>query len=251
MDVNLKTTGLIDIIIKPNEIFLGERGSMAFCDGGIDMIPIDKNLILSIKRWLSGESILPIVQFTNRSNSTKQLKLRYDKSSSGWFDPNTTSTDIHIIDLSKVKGGLVIKSGAFFCSTSGVKIEVFTDKNLARSIFGFGSIFKQKISGNGTVFLQKNRWLQLDMIELEQDKSITIDPKEVYAYSLDSLQKSEGFSFNNFIVGEGFSSYNFKGPASIYIYKNKPTDYSEFNLPSIMRTVLIYYIIFLIIKAIL
>ena len=78
MDVNLKTVGVIDINLKPNEIFLGERGAMAFCDGGIKFSPIETNFFKSLRRLLGGESFFSIIKFENNSKVTQNLKLRYD-----------------------------------------------------------------------------------------------------------------------------------------------------------------------------
>lgn len=250
MDVNLKTPGIIDITLKPNEVFLGERGSMSFCDGGIKYLAIETNFLKSIKRWLGGESFFSIVKFQNQSNISQNLKLRYDVQQSAWFHHNNTATDIIFIDLSKINGCLIVEAGAFFASTSGVTVDVYADSNWARSIFGFGKLFKQKISGNGTVFIQKNRWLQLNELTIDKGKSITIDPKEVYGYSLDSLVKKNGFSFSNFLTGEGFSSYDFQGPAFIFTYKNKPVDYSDYSGGGIIRTLIIIYVIFMVFKII-
>lgn len=233
MDVNLKTQGLIDITLKPREIFLGERGSLSFCDGEIKYSPIETNFLKSIKRFFGGESFYSIVKFENVSNSNQNLKPRYDTQENAWFHHNSTSTDIIFIDLNKINGDLIIKTGAFFAATNGVTVDVYLDSNWARSLFGFGKSFKQKISGTGTVFIQKDRWLQLNEIFIEKEKSIVIDPNEVYAYSLNSLNiKKKGFSLSNFLTGEGFSSYNFKGPGTIYTYKNKPPGYNTSSLLS-------------------
>ncbi len=242
MDVNLKTQGIIDVTLKPKEVFFAERGAMSFCDGGITYLPIDTSFLKSIKRWLGGESFYSIVKFENISNISQNMKLRYDVQQNAWFHHNTTNTDIIYLDLNKMNGGLIIEPGAFFAATEGVGVEVFLDNNWGRSILGFGKLFKQKIYGSGTVFIQKNRWLQLNELTIESGKTITIDPKEVYAYTLKSLVGDKQFSFGNFRVGEGFSSYKFKGPGVIFTYKNKPTNF-EVSSGGIFRLALIFYII--------
>lgn len=241
MDVNLKTQGLIDITLKPREIFLGERGSMSFCDGGIKYSPIETNFFKSVKRFLGGESFYSIVKFENTSNSNQNLKLRYDTQENAWFHHNSTNTDIIFIDLNKINGDLIIKAGSFFAATNGVTVDVYLDSNWARSLFGFGKLFKQKISGTGTVFIQKDRWLHFNEIHIEKGKSIIIDPKEVYAYSLNSLNNmKKGFSISNFLTGEGFSSYNFEGPGTIYTYKNRPPG---FNTSTLLSSPIVWMII--------
>lgn len=155
MDVNLKSPGIIDVNLKPGEIFLGERGSMSFCDGGIKMSPIETSLYKSFKRKLGGESFFSIVKFENQSNTVQNLKLRYDIQEGAWFHHNSTNTDIIFIDLGKIDGDLIIKSGSFFAASNGVSVDVFFDKSWGRTLFGFGKIFKQRISGNGTVLFRK------------------------------------------------------------------------------------------------
>jgi uncharacterized protein (AIM24 family) len=227
MDVNLRTPGIIDVNLKPGETFIAERGAMSSCGGGIIYKPIETGIKKSILRWLGGESFFSIVQFDNISGETQNLKLRYDIQQNAWFHHNSTQTDVLTIDLKKVNGDLIIKSGEYFASSSGVKVSMFIDSNIGRSIFGFGNLIKQRISGNGIVFVQKNRWLELDEVKIENGNSMTIDPKEVYAYSLGSLNQQKGFSFSSFLTGEGFSSYKFMGPALIYTYKKIPVGYSQ------------------------
>jgi uncharacterized protein (AIM24 family) len=216
MDVNLKTQGIIDITLKPREIFYAERGAMSFCDGGIKYAPIDTAFLKSLKRLLGGESFYSIVKFENTSNSPQNLKLRYDVQQNAWFHHYSTNTDIIYLDLKKMHGELIVQPGAFFAATEGVGVDVYYDNNWGRSVLGFGKIFKQRIYGSGTVFIQKNRWLQLNEVPIESGKTITIDPKEVYAYTHKALLKEKNFSFGNFRVGEGFSSYKFQGPGVVF-----------------------------------
>lgn len=250
MDVNLKTPGIVDVNLRPGEIFLGERGSMSFCDGGIQISPIETSLTKSFKRMLGGESFFAIVKFENKSIANQNLKLRYDIQQSAWFHHNDTNTDLIFLDLSKINGDLIIKSGSFFASSSDVKVDLYLDKSLGRSLFGFGKLFKQRLSGQGTVFIQKNRWLKINEVNVLRGNSITIDPKEVYAFSLNSLNNKAGFSFSNFLTGEGFASYTFTGPATIFTYKNRPVDYdfNSFSYSGIIRTFFIMFILIQILK---
>lgn len=250
VDVNLKNPGIIDITLKPKEIFLGERGSMSSCDGGIKYKPIEVNLFKSFKRWIGGESFLSIVQFENVENFNQNLKLRYDYQYNGFFHNNKPSTNILIVDLSKIEGNLIIKSGAFFAATSGVKVESFIDRNLKRSLFGFGSIINQEISGRGTVFIQKNMFLSLNEIKVLKGEKLIIDPKEVYAYSSKSLVNQNDNSLNNFISGEGLSSYKFEGPATIFTYKHKPLDNNGLQNWGCFRQITLVLIILFLIRLI-
>lgn len=253
MDVNLKTPGIIDINLKPREIFIGERGSMSFCDGGIKMSPIETSLFKSFRRMLGGESFYSVVKFENISSKVQNLKLRYDIQQSAWFHHNNTTSDILYIDLSKIDGDLIIKPGSFFAASSEVTVDSFLDKNWGRSLFGFGKLYKQRISGRGTVFIRKNRWLQINEVHVSNLNSIVIDPKEVYAYPLNSLSLKKGFSFSNFLTGEGFASYNFNGPATIFTYKNRPANLesSDYSPSGFFRTGLVIFILFQLIRFIL
>lgn len=250
MDVNLRTPGIIHIVLKPGEICYGERGSMSSTEGGIVYKPIESDSFSSAKRWIGGESFWAIVEFKNSASSNQNLQLRYDVQQSAWFHHNSSETDIFVVDLNKIGGSLIVPAGAYFASSIGVKVSSFFDKNLARSVFGFGKLFKQKITGNGTVFIQKTRYQHLNEVKLEKGNALTIDPKEVYGYSQHSLVQTKGLSLSNFYSGEGFSSYHFKGPATIYTYKNKPVGLSEFNTGSVLRLLFLFYILFLFFKSI-
>lgn len=249
MDINLKTQGIIDVTLRPREIFYAERGAMSFCDGGIRYAPIDTAFLKSLKRWLGGDSFYSIVKFENTSNSHQNLKLRYDVQQNAWFYHNSTNTDIIYLDLKKMHGELIVQPGAFFAATEGVGVDVYYDRNWGRSVFGFGKIFKQRIYGSGTVFIQKNRWLQLNEMPIESGKTITIDPKEIYAFTHNSLIKENNFSFGNFRVGEGFSSYKFQGPGVVFTYKNKPANI-EVSGAGILRWLVLFYIAYIILKII-
>lgn len=249
MEVNLRIQGIIDVTLKPKEVFFAERGAMSFCEGGINYEPVETSFLKSFKRMLGGESFFSIVRFENTSSSLQNLKLRYDVQQNAWFHHNTTSTDIIFLDFKKMYGELILQSGAFFAATEGVGIDSNLDDNWGRSVFGFGSVFKQRIYGTGTVFIKKNRWLQLNEIIIESGKIITIDPKEVYGYTRSSLLKNNKFSFKNFIVGEGFSSYKFKGPGVVFTYKNKPA-FSEVSGDGIIRCFFLFLILYSLIKLI-
>ena len=249
MNVNLKTQGIISFELMPNEKVFAENGSMSFCEGGINMKPFDTSILTSIKRKLAGESFFPIIEFNNHTSSVLNLKLRYDTQNVGWFAQNSTETDILIVDLRKITGNsLVIKSGAFFASAAQVKMDVFLDSNWRRSLLGLGAILKQKLSGTGTVFIQKNRYLVVELLELTSDKSITIDPREVYAYSQNALVDSKGFSFSNLLIGEGFASYEFKGPCQIFVIKYSPLSYSQnFDISLIVARLYILLILYILV----
>ena len=223
MDINLQTPGLMLVNLKPGEIFYSERGAMAFMDSGIDMKPVDIGLINGIKRMLAGESFFSIVKYANNSNVIKSLKLRYDIQNIGWFQSNVTDNKLEAINLVDFKEDLIIDSGAFFAGTS-LQVDMLFDKNIYRSILGSGSIFSQRIRGNGILFIKKNRWMQLDTIHVNSNNSIKIDPKEIYAFPYSSLIKSNA-SMGNFFAGEGFSMYEFIGPAKIMVYKTNHQDY--------------------------
>jgi uncharacterized protein (AIM24 family) len=247
MDINLKTQGIIDVYLKPREVFFAERGAMSFCDGGIKYSSVDTSFLKSLKRWLGGESFYAVVKFENTSNSIQNLKLRYDVKENACFHHNTTNTEILYFDLKKMNGDLIINLGSFFAATDGVGIDVYFDKNWGRSIFGFGSLFKQRLHGTGTVFILKNRWLKIDELIIESGKTITIDPKEVFGYTKTSLLNENVFSFNNYRVGEGFSSYKFKGPGVILTYKTKFTDMDITNA-GVFRFIFLIAIIFIVFK---
>lgn len=53
-------------------------------------------------------------------------------------------------------GDLIIIPGAFFAGPS-LKLELFFDNTLSRSLFSFGNLFNQRIIGNGILFIKKDR----------------------------------------------------------------------------------------------
>lgn len=220
MDVNMQTPGLMIVNLKPREIFFSERGAMAFMDSGIEMQPVDLGLVNGIKRLLAGESFLSMVRYENKNTVNCTLKLRFDIQNNGWFQSNVTNTQIEVLKLNEFQEDLIINSGAFFAGT-GLSVDFLFDKNISRSLFGSGTIFNQRIRGNGVLFIKKNRWMILDAVHVNNNASIKIDPKEIYAFPFSALVKSKA-SISNLLAGEGLSSYEFKGPAKILVYKTNP-----------------------------
>lgn len=222
MIVNLKTYGIIEVELKPGESFLGERGSMAFCDGDILYQPFGASVIESVKRFLGGESIFPMVNFSNNGKAAATIKLRYDILGKTWHNLHRAKSDILVLNLLELGGDFTVHPGCFFAATSGVNVGCVFDFSLGRSVFGFGRLIQQKLVGNGTVFLKKDRLINLEIKTLALDQVITVDPVEIFGYSTSALKTKSGFSMKSFLVGEGFSSYTFKGPGTLYTYSQKP-----------------------------
>ena len=223
MDINLQSQGVMLVVLKPNEEFYSERGAMMLMDSGIDMKPVDVGFIKGINRVLAGESFFSVVKYHNNSNDNKTLKLRYDYQSLGWFQQNVTDTNLEMFKLDDFGGDLIIMPGAFFAGTS-LKLELFFDKTLSRSLFSFGNLFNQRIIGNGILFIKKDRWMRIKTLELNVNSQIKVDPKEVYAFPMSALVQNKASS-SSFIAGEGFSSYQFIGPAKILLFETNNPNY--------------------------
>jgi uncharacterized protein (AIM24 family) len=247
MDINLQFQGIMLVVLKPNEDFYSERGAMMLMDYGIVMKPVDVGFIKGIKRVLAGESFFSMVKYHNKTNSNKTLKLRYDIQSLGWFQQNVTDTNIEMIKLDDFGGDLIIMPGAFFAGTS-LKIELFFDKMLSRSIFSFGNLFNQRIIGNGILFIKKDRWMKIKTLELNLNSQINVDPKEVFAFPMSALVQNKA-SISSFLAGEGFSSYQFIGPAKILLFETNNPNYRGCFTKIVMAVV--FYIVLRIVLSIL
>lgn len=112
---------------------------------------------------------------------------------------------------------LVAQKSAFLASTSGVELSVFFQKRFGSGLFGGEGFIMQKLSGNGTVFLEFDGYVK--EYELGPGQQMIIDTGYLAAMSdscsLD-IQTVPGVK-NMLFGGEGLFNTVLTGPGKVYL----------------------------------
>ncbi len=77
-------------------------------------------------------------------------------------------------------------------------------------------------------------------LRIKCNSQIKVDPKEVYAFPMSALVHNKASS-SSFLAGEGFSSYQFIGPAKILLFETNNPNYRG-CFPKIV-IVIVYYVV--------
>lgn len=122
------------------ESLITERGSMSWMSDGMDMKTVGGSVGKALGRMFSGESL-----FQNRYTATKE----------GAFIAFASSFPGKILPLDIRPGSEIIvqKSGFLACEES-VELSIAYKKKFGASVFGGEGFIMQKLSGNGTAFVE-------------------------------------------------------------------------------------------------
>lgn len=191
----------LEVQLNPGEEFFSERGSLIYLEKGIDreMRVLQNGVWGMLKRGVSGESMILVV-YRNTSRDPKKMVVA---GKGGMLSVNLTETE----------GGILCKKGYFVASSQQVDVDF--KLSLGNLFSGLGLVM-QKITGNGTVFLDT---VGSPMrIDLAHGQTIQVDDGSLICASL-SLENriQSSISASNIFSGEGFSLVEITGPGIVYI----------------------------------
>lgn len=112
---------------------------------------------------------------------------------------------------------LVAQKSAFLASTSGVELSVFFQKRFGSGLFGGEGFIMQKLTGNGTVFLEFDGYVK--EYELGAGQQMIIDTGYLAAMSATcsvDIQTVPGVK-NMLFGGEGLFNTVLTGPGKVYL----------------------------------
>jgi len=112
---------------------------------------------------------------------------------------------------------IVAQKKAFLASTAGVELSVFFQKKAASGFFGGEGFIMQKLSGQGTVFLEFDGYIK--EYELQAGQSMIIDTGYLAAMSATcsvDVQTVPGLK-NMFFGGEGLFNTVVTGPGHVWL----------------------------------
>ena len=130
---------------------------------------------------------------------------------------------------------IIAQKSAFLASTDGVTLSVAFQKKLGSGLFGGEGFIMQKLSGNGTAFVEIDGHVK--EYELAAGQSMVIDTG--YLAAMEGTCKMEITSVkglkNKLLGGEGFFNTVVTGPGKIYLQSmpvNQMADVLRPFLPS-------------------
>ena len=106
---------------------------------------------------------------------------------------------------------------AFLASTEGIERKIAFQKRFATGFFGGEGFIMQRISGNGTVFLEIDG--SLIEKELKKGETLLVDTGHVVAYETSVTMNVETVkgAKNMLLGGEGFFNTKIVGPGKVYL----------------------------------
>jgi len=193
----------VTIELTEGESIYSEAGNMSWMSDNIKMETSSHGLVEGIKRRFSGETI-----FLNTFTCTKDKGIvNFASEFPGKVLP---------IELSKHKE-LILQKDAFMCAEPTVYIKMHFRKRLGAGFFGGEGFILQKLSGNGTAFVE----IDGEIIEynLKKDQLLKVGTGHVAMFepSVDfDIEFIKGAK-NIFFGGEGLFLSTLKGPGKIWL----------------------------------
>ena len=188
----------------PGESMFTQSGGMAWMSDGISMTSNMKGgLGKSIGRMFSGESLF-------MATYTAQVPGAYIAFAS------TVAGEVLPVDVGAC-GGLICQKGAFLCAQAGVELNITFSKRFSAGLFGGEGFIMQRVSGQGTAFLEIDGHVK--EYELAAGQSMLIDTGYLAAMegscTMD-ITTVKGLK-NKFLGGEGFFNTVVTGPGRIWL----------------------------------
>ncbi len=194
---------VVECHLEANESVKCESGSMGWMTSNMEMTTSGGGLGKMFSRAFSGESLFQNIYTAKGSDGS----IAFTSSFPG---------KIVAVELSDGKE-LVCQKSAFLASTMGIELSVFFQKKLGAGFFGGEGFVMQKISGNGTVFLEFDG--EIIEKELAAGEKLVLDTG--YLAMIDATCKIDIESVkglkNKFLGGEGWFNTTVTGPGKVYI----------------------------------
>lgn len=218
--MNVKIAGnftqYLEAEMPPNEVFISEAGAMTYYEEGIDMevIILNNGFKGLVKRLFTGEGI-SLVKYINKTSSTKKIVL-------------SSNAVIYPIKIDDFSNELICAKTSFFSSTKDINISIDIDKSISNGLFSGLGLFRQKITGTGTVFLKGSG--EVKKIFLNGNK-IILDSSSILAFTKRLVVKSNlSNPIKNIMSGEGGSKEEISGYGTLWIQcYNDPVKSSPFS----------------------
>lgn len=189
--------------MEDGETMITERGAMSWMSPNMKMETTGGGVGKMFGRMLSGESL-----FINKYTATNGIGTIAFASS---FPGNIVAMEI------TPDKPIVCQKSAFLASTEGVELSVFFQKKVASGFFGGEGFIMQKLTGNGTAFVEFDG--SIKEYNLEAGQSIVVDTG--YLAAMDATCNIEIKSVpglkNMVFGGEGIFNTVVTGPGRVFL----------------------------------
>lgn len=189
----------LEVTLFPGEEFFAQKGALLYMEAGLtkEVGLNGSGLKRLLKAKLSGESMFVIRLFNNCGMPRKAV----------------IGSSCGLLPLRLENETLLCHSGVFVASDRRMDI---SSKISFRGFMGGMGLFLQKISGNGTVYLDTKDTPII--LNLQPGERVELDENHIIALrGIDESRMSANVSADNFFGGEGFSMLNVTGPGRVYL----------------------------------
>ena len=132
--------GVVICNLEEGEAMVNESGSMVWMSPNMEMETVGGGVKKVLSRLLTGESLFQNVFTAKDGEGLIAFASRFPGS-------------IRAVQVTP-ETPIVCQKSAYLASTDGVEVEIFFQKKFATGLFAGEGFIMEKISGNGTVFLE-------------------------------------------------------------------------------------------------
>ena len=188
--------------LEKGEKMITEKGSMVWMSPVMEMETVGGGLGKMFSKAFSGESMFQNI-YTAKANGM----IAFGSSFPGKIMP---------LEVAPGKE-FILQKTAFLASEAGVELSIHFNKKIGAGFFGGEGFIMQKLSGNGTVFVEVDG--ELVEYTLAPGQQMIIDTGNVLGFeqtvSID-IQQVKGLK-NKMLGGEGFFNTVLTGPGKIWL----------------------------------
>lgn len=188
--------------LSDGEQMITEKGSMVWMSPNMQMDTKGGGLGKMFSKAFSGESMFQNI-YTAHGNGM----IAFGSSFPGKILPLTITPG----------QDMILQKSAFLASETGIDLSVYFSKKFSAGLFGGEGFIMQRVSGNGTVFME----IDGDVVEYElaQGQQIVVDTGNVAAFTPSvqmEIRQVPGLK-NKLLGGEGLFNTILTGPGRIWL----------------------------------
>lgn len=221
---NFQVTGadcqVLTVNLKPGEKVTSEPGAMMFMSSDMGA----EARCGGCTRTCAGESCCK-VEFTNNGNGDGFIALTPD-----------FPAKVLPIDLTAMGGSYVCKKGAYFSHIGDVSVTIDCDCNPATCCFGGMGMIRQKIEGDGTIFLSAGGTVLQK--QLADGERLIIDTDSVVGWQPSAKLgiRTAGGCCTCCFGGEGLFNTTLQGPGHVVVQSMSFEKYKRAVAPPVQAT---------------
>lgn len=212
------TLPAVTIDLDKGESIYTESGAMAWMSDNIKMETNMKGgFMKGLGRMFSGESLFMATYTAEAPNQSITLA-------------SSLPGEIKELQVSSGKEFICQKS-AFLCAEPSVELSTYMAKGIRKGLFGGEGFILQKISGNGTAFVELDG--SIKEIELAAGEKIKVDTGSVALFESTvkyDVETVKGFK-NVLFGGEGLFLTTLTGPGKLYLQTMNIAEFANKIIP--------------------